>query len=170
MIDRLATREFISFQQDSVIYAWSFFRQHRLVTCGDKIQVPGFRCRKKAMGRCGPPIKVLLLSSMSATLPRGHYALMKSPEILHDEYPSPPHSHNSSESSLRALELSEGAEPLSLHPTRTRRSNSIGVFQFQEDLLPLSLSEAERDDDGVAEKTVGLFKGKFSRLGPSAIE
>lgn len=104
---------------------------------------------------------------MSITSPRGQYAPMKSSEIPHDGYPSPPHSHNSSESSLRALELSEGAEP---YLSRTRRSSSIGVFQFQEDLLPLSLSEAERDDGGVAEKTVSLVKGKLSCVVPSTFK
>lgn len=37
----------------------------------------------------------------------------------------------------------------------------MASFQFQAHLLPLSLSEAERDDDGVAEKTIGLFNGEF---------
>ncbi|KAF8495628.1 L-methionine transporter [Gautieria morchelliformis] len=97
---------------------------------------------------------------MSATTsPRGQYAPMKPPLSVRDGYPSPPHSHSSSEASLRALELSQGAEPLSLHLTRSRRSSSIGAFQFQADLLPLSLSEAERDDGNVVEKTVGLYKG-----------
>lgn len=96
--------------------------------------------------------------------PRGQYAPITSPRSLRDGYPSPPHSHASSESSLRALELSEGTEPMSRHLTRTRRSGSIGVFQFQDDLLPLSLSEPEQDDGGFAEKTVGLFKGVFTVL------
>ncbi|KAF8576395.1 amino acid transporter [Ramaria rubella] len=80
---------------------------------------------------------------------------MKSPP---DDYPSPPHSQTSSESSLRALELSDGVE-LNLRTARTGRSNSIAVFQFQADLLPLSLSEVERDDDKVVEKTIGLSNG-----------
>jgi hypothetical protein len=102
----------------------------------------------------------LILSMTTASSPRGQYVPLKSPRSPRG-YPSPPHSNSSSESSLRALELSEGAEPSSVHMTRPGRSNSIAVFQFQADLLPLSLSEAQRDDDGVAEKTVGLFNGEF---------
>lgn len=124
-------------------------------------QVPGVRCRKEEMGACGSPDQLRLSNSMSTTAsPRGQYAPVKSPRSLGDGYLSPTHSHTSSESSLRALELSEGAEPLSLHLTRTRRSSSIGAFQFQAELLPLSLSEPERDDSTVAEKTVGLYKGE----------
>jgi hypothetical protein len=35
------------------------------------------------------------------------------------------------------------------------------MFHFQNDLLPLSLSEAERPEDGFSEKTVGLYNGDF---------
>ncbi|KIJ44053.1 hypothetical protein M422DRAFT_67697 [Sphaerobolus stellatus SS14] len=83
---------------------------------------------------------------------RGRYT-----SILND-YPSPPHSRSSSES-LRALELQDGPEVIELRPTRSGRTNSISIFEFQAELLPLSLSEAERPEEAVVEKTLGLWNG-----------
>ena len=66
-----------------------------------------------------------------------------------------------SDESLRALELSEGQldEP---RPFRGR-SYSIGGFDFQHDLLPLStsLSEPEQTVDASAERNVSLLNGMF---------
>jgi hypothetical protein len=83
--------------------------------------------------------------------------------------PSPPHSRASSSgsaTSLRALELSQGAQRVPTTPTRRPRNLSITtistVFDFQRDLLPISLSEAARDGEPVAEKTIGLVNGMFN--------
>jgi len=87
---------------------------------------------------------------------------MKSKNELYNGQPSPMHSHTFSESSesLRALELSEGPESIELRPSPRIRTASISLFQFQDELLPLSLSEAvERNEDVVVEKTVGFYNG-----------
>ncbi|KAF8522271.1 amino acid permease-domain-containing protein [Hysterangium stoloniferum] len=49
-----------------------------------------------------------------------------------------------------------GYAPYSLNLSTPR---GFRMFQFQDDLLPLSLSEAERPEDGFSEKTLGLVKG-----------
>jgi hypothetical protein len=43
------------------------------------------------------------------------------------------------------------------------RSTSVSTiaFDFQNDLLPLSLSETDGMEEPVSEKTVGLVRGKF---------
>ncbi|OCH94964.1 hypothetical protein OBBRIDRAFT_788707 [Obba rivulosa] len=72
-----------------------------------------------------------------------------------------PRASNDSDDSLRALELSDG--PLlaeSPRPIRGR-SYSIGGFDFQRDLLPLSSSLAEPDETrgDQHEKSIGFIKG-----------
>lgn len=89
--------------------------------------------------------------------------------------PSPPRSRASSSgsaTSLRALELSQGAQRVPRTPTvqtRSRQRNlsvttSNSIFDFQRELLPISLSEAARDGEPVAEKTIGLVNGTFTYL------
>ena len=69
------------------------------------------------------------------------------------------HESHGSDESLRALELSEGQldEP---KPFRGR-SYSVGGFDFQHDLLPLStsLSEPEHGAEATAERSVSLLNG-----------
>lgn len=102
------------------------------------------------------------MSSTSSS--RGRHVAVKSKNDSYNGHPSPMHSHTFSESSesLRALELSEGPESIELRPSPRTRTASISLFQFQDELLPLSLSEAvERTEDVVVEKTVGFYNGEF---------
>ncbi|TFY62900.1 hypothetical protein EVG20_g6536 [Dentipellis fragilis] len=75
-----------------------------------------------------------------------------------NDHASPPYSHSSHDSndSLRALELSDGPAP----PGRAR-SYSVGGFDFERDLLPLSASLSEPDEARAAasEKSIGLVNG-----------
>ncbi|KZS99222.1 L-methionine transporter [Sistotremastrum niveocremeum HHB9708] len=78
--------------------------------------------------------------------------------------PSPPLSSSSRDSadSLRALELSEGPQSGGESyptPRRTGRSYSISGFHFDNNLIPLSLSEPERSSDPLAPKNIGLIRG-----------
>jgi hypothetical protein len=80
-------------------------------------------------------------------------------------YPSPPLSRGSEDSntSLRALELSESPEGIDERSTRrnrTSRSYSLSGFQFEHDLLPLSLSESIQSGGQQVSKNVGIFKGE----------
>jgi hypothetical protein len=76
-------------------------------------------------------------------------------------FPSSPLSRGSEDSntSLRALEISEGADA-SNRPQRSRRSYSLSGFQFEHDLLPLSLSESIQNGREQISKNVGVIKGK----------
>lgn len=78
-------------------------------------------------------------------------------------YPSPPLSKSSVDSveSLRALEISEGPENSFEAPRRAGRSYSLSGFQFEQDLLPLSLSESIQSGGGQVVKNVGVVKGAY---------
>jgi len=104
--------------------------------------------------QCSPYTLLSNLFMSTSSPSRGRYT-----SVVKD-YPSPPHSRSSSESSLRALELSQGAEAIELRQSRNARANSISLFQFQDELLPLSLSEVERPDNTVVKKTIGLWNGE----------
>ncbi|TFY79409.1 hypothetical protein EWM64_g4606 [Hericium alpestre] len=86
---------------------------------------------------------------------------MTSKDAYTPQYPSPPLSHSShdSEDSLRALELSEGPE--FIPATGRVRSYSVGGFDFERDLLPLSSSLSEPDETRpvATEKSIGLING-----------
>ncbi len=77
---------------------------------------------------------------------------------------SPRHSLSSSSSadSLRALELSHGLPSSPRESTRPTRTPTSTMFEFQRELLPLSLSEpVERTREVTAEKTIGLTNGTW---------
>ncbi len=83
--------------------------------------------------------------------------------------PSPPLSSSSKDSieSLRALEVAEGPRAGGSDPVfsgrRSVRSYSISGFQFEEELLPLTLSESTAEASPTIPKSVGVVKGLFQR-------
>lgn len=79
---------------------------------------------------------------------------------------SPLRSRASTDSSvsLHALEVSEACA-LNVRTGRGRsRGESIVAFDFQNDLLPLSLSEAEGNSEPNVEKNIGLLDGEIFLL------
>lgn len=80
--------------------------------------------------------------------------------------PSPPRSQPSSSgsaTSLRALELSEGTRRPP-HSPHGRRASILGtpataIFDFQRELLPLSLSEPLNEGEPLVERNIGFVKG-----------
>ncbi|KAG5728011.1 B(0,+)-type amino acid transporter 1 [Termitomyces sp. T112] len=97
------------------------------------------------------------------TLTRNDYVTIKSPQS--GTYPpSSPllnrHSHDSDEGSLRALEISEGPSVVPVRYSRGRSYSGSG-FEFQHDLLPLSMSLTDPDvrQGPSTEKSVGLING-----------
>lgn len=89
---------------------------------------------------------------------RGQYVpVAQNPD---DDYTTSPRSSSSSSTSLRALELGEvTTEATNIQRKRSRRTNSISIFQFQDDLLPLSLTEVHSLPEASTQKTIGLYKG-----------
>ncbi len=75
---------------------------------------------------------------------------------------SPRHSNGSSSSSasIEALERSEYV-PIGQRPRHHRSNtiNSVAAFQFEADMLPLSLSEPGGESEQASEKTVGYLSG-----------
>jgi hypothetical protein len=78
-------------------------------------------------------------------------------ELKDVTYPSPPLSRSSLDSneSLRALEVTDGLGS----GRRPTRSYSVSGFQFEDDLLPLTLSEAAQPGREQVPKNVGIIKG-----------
>jgi len=88
---------------------------------------------------------------------------IKSPRSPRPYPPSPPLSRSSHDSneSLRALEFSDG--PIAPR-SRTTRSYSISGFDFQHDLLPLTLSEPENVIPAGEEKSISLVKSALALI------
>ncbi|KAG6900866.1 hypothetical protein C0993_009984 [Termitomyces sp. T159_Od127] len=101
------------------------------------------------------------------TLTRDDYVTIKSPTESGTFPPSSPllnrQSHDSDDESLRALEISEGPSVAPVSYSRGRSYSGSG-FEFQHDLLPLSMSLTDPDvgKGPNSEKSVGLINGKFS--------
>ncbi|KAG6874179.1 hypothetical protein C0995_003725 [Termitomyces sp. Mi166 len=100
------------------------------------------------------------------TLTKDDYVTVKSPKS--GTYPpSSPllsrHSHDSDEGSLQALEISEGPSVVPVRYSHGRSYSGSG-FEFQHDLLPLSMSLMDPDigQGPSGEKSVGLINGNSS--------
>ncbi|KZT58955.1 amino acid transporter [Calocera cornea HHB12733] len=79
------------------------------------------------------------------------------PSPAHGDPDSASATPRSSTESLRALEFSDGVPPIRAGRGRGFSISSVATFDFQNNLLPLSLTELDEEKEVVGERTIGLF-------------
>ncbi|KZO95847.1 amino acid transporter [Calocera viscosa TUFC12733] len=79
------------------------------------------------------------------------------PSPAHGDPDSASATPRSSTESLRALEFSDGVPPIRAGRGRGFSISSVATFDFQNNLLPLSLTQLDEEKEVVGERTIGLF-------------